>query len=211
MLIGGAEDKVRDKLILSRFATFAGGPDGHVAVIATASSLGDVATERYRELFEGLGIGRVTGLRPEERSEAEAPELAAALHDATAIFLTGGNQLRLSSVVAGTHLADAIHRAHDRGAVLAGDVRRRERDGDAHDGVRPCGRDPQATDGTARRRARRAAGRRDRPTLRAARPVRQAAGRDRAVAVVARHRSGRGHERDRLRRIERWRSSARAP
>ena len=37
MLIGGAEDKVRDKLILSRFATFAGGPDGHVAVIATAS------------------------------------------------------------------------------------------------------------------------------------------------------------------------------
>jgi len=54
MLIGGAEDKVRDKLILSRFATFAGGPDGHVAVIATASSLGDVATERYRELFEAL-------------------------------------------------------------------------------------------------------------------------------------------------------------
>ena len=26
MLIGGAEDKVRDKLILSRFAAFAGGP-----------------------------------------------------------------------------------------------------------------------------------------------------------------------------------------
>ena len=34
MLIGGAEDKVRDKLILSRFATFAGGPEGHVVVIA---------------------------------------------------------------------------------------------------------------------------------------------------------------------------------
>ena len=73
MLIGGAEDKVRDKLILSRFAAFAGGPDGHVVVIATASSLGDVATERYRELFGDLGIGRVTGLRPEERSEAEDP------------------------------------------------------------------------------------------------------------------------------------------
>ena len=73
MLIGGAEDKVRDKLILSRFATFAGGPEGHVVVIATASSLGEIANERYRELFEGLGIGRVTGLRPEERSEAEDP------------------------------------------------------------------------------------------------------------------------------------------
>jgi cyanophycinase len=120
MLIGGAEDKVRDKVILSRFATFAGGSDGHVVVVATASSLGEVANERYRELFEGLGIGRVTGLRPEERSEAEEPELAASLNDATAVFLTGGNQLRLSSVVAGTRLADAILRAHDRGAVLAG-------------------------------------------------------------------------------------------
>ena len=120
MLIGGAEDKVRDKLILSRFAAFAGGPDGHVVVIATASSLGDVATERYRELFGDLGIGRVTGLRPEERAEAEDPGPAETLSDATAVFLTGGNQLRLSSVVAGTRLADAIHRAHDRGAVLAG-------------------------------------------------------------------------------------------
>jgi cyanophycinase len=120
MLIGGAEDKVRDRLILSRFAKFSGGSAGHVVVVATASSLGDLATERYRELFGSLGIGRVTGLRPEERSEAEDASLAGVLSDATAVFLTGGNQLRLSSVVAGTRLADAIHRAHDRGAVLAG-------------------------------------------------------------------------------------------
>lgn len=120
MLIGGAEDKVRDRVILSRFSEFAGGADGHVVVVATASSLGDLATERYRELFSDLGIGRVTGLRPEERSEAERPEPATELADATAVFLTGGNQLRLSSVVAGTRLADAIHLAHDRGAVLAG-------------------------------------------------------------------------------------------
>ncbi|HET7236331.1 MAG TPA: cyanophycinase [Actinomycetota bacterium] len=120
MLIGGAEDKVRDKVILSRFAAFAGGSDGHVVVISTASSLGEAATERYRELFTGFGVGGITGINPEERAEAQAPELAAALADATGVFLTGGNQLRLSSVVAGTGLADAIHRAHDRGAVLAG-------------------------------------------------------------------------------------------
>jgi len=120
MLIGGAEDKVRDKVILSRFVGLAGGRDGHVVVISTASSLGDEATERYRELFGGLGIGRVTGLRPEERSQAEDPEAARALAEATAVFLTGGNQLRLSSAISGTGLADAIHRAQDRGAVLAG-------------------------------------------------------------------------------------------
>ncbi|MGH2488818.1 MAG: hypothetical protein ACRDFR_04290, partial [Candidatus Limnocylindria bacterium] len=45
MLIGGAEDKRRDKAILSRFAQFAGGVGASVVVISTASSLGDVATE----------------------------------------------------------------------------------------------------------------------------------------------------------------------
>ncbi len=120
MLIGGAEDRFRDKVILSRFAAFTGGTSGHVVVISTASSLGDLATERYRELFEELGIGRVTGLRPEERSHADEPSAGAVLSDATGVFLTGGNQLRLSTVVTGTRLADAIHKAHDRGAVIAG-------------------------------------------------------------------------------------------
>jgi cyanophycinase len=120
MLIGGAEDKIRDKVILARFAEAARGTEGHVVVISTASSLGDLATERYRELLTGLGIGRVTGLRPEERSQAHDPDAARALSDATGVFLTGGNQLRLSSVVAGTRLADAIHLANDRGAVVAG-------------------------------------------------------------------------------------------
>jgi cyanophycinase len=120
MLIGGAEDKVRDRVILSRFASFAGGRHGHVVVVSTASSLGELATERYRELFGELGIGDISGVRPEERAEAEDPDLAARLATATGVFLTGGNQLRLSSVVSGTRLADAIHRAHDRGAVIAG-------------------------------------------------------------------------------------------
>ena len=120
MVIGGAEDKLRDKVILSRFARFAGGPGGHVVVISTASSLGDLATESYRELFEGLGIGRVTGLRPEERAEADDPQVTAALGDATGVFLTGGNQSKLAQVVAGTRLADALFLAHDRGVVIGG-------------------------------------------------------------------------------------------
>ncbi len=120
MVIGGAEDHLRDKVILSRFAKLAGGPDGHVAVISTASSLGDRATEMYRELFTGLGIGHVSGLRPEEREQADDPAAASILRDATGVFLTGGNQLRLASVVAGTRLGQALFLAHDRGVVLAG-------------------------------------------------------------------------------------------
>jgi cyanophycinase len=120
MVIGGAEDRIRDKVILARFSAFAGGADGHVVVISTASSLGDEATEAYRQLFTGLGIGRVSGLGPDDRADADDPEAARALADATGVFLTGGNQSRLTQVVAGTRLGDALANANDRGAVLAG-------------------------------------------------------------------------------------------
>jgi len=118
MVIGGAEDKLRHKAVLTRFARFAGGADGHVVVIPTASSLGNEATQIYRDLFTGLGIGRVSGLRPEERAEANDPAVTKVLAEATGIFLTGGNQSRLTQVVGGTKLADALLLAHDRAMAI---------------------------------------------------------------------------------------------
>ena len=120
ILIGGAEDKRRDRVILARFVELAGGADAQIVVVSTASTLGDRATEAYRALFRELGAGQVRGIRPLHREEANDAEVVSALAEATGIFLTGGNQLRLVSVVAGTRLVDAIHRAQDRGAVIAG-------------------------------------------------------------------------------------------
>jgi cyanophycinase len=120
MLIGGAEDKLKDRVILQRFVDLAGGSGGHIVVVSTASSLGDEATDFYRMLFQQMGAGRVSGLRPLTRDEANKPEMAEALADATGVFLTGGNQLRLSSVVGGTTLGSALLDAHERGTVIAG-------------------------------------------------------------------------------------------
>ncbi len=120
MLIGGAEDKLTARLILSRFVKLAGGADADIVVVSTASMLGDATTETYRTIFTELGVPHVTGVRPEDRAEAESPDIAAALAKATGVFLTGGNQLRLTSIVAGTRLASGLHLAHDRGAVVAG-------------------------------------------------------------------------------------------
>jgi cyanophycinase len=120
MLIGGAEDRRRERHILSRFVELAGAADAHIAVIGTASSLGDRATAGYGELFTALGAGRVTGLRPVTREDSADPQTLGVLGEATGVFLTGGNQIRLTSVLAGTRLGDALARAHDRGAVVAG-------------------------------------------------------------------------------------------
>ena len=54
------------------------------------------------------------------RPQANDETAALAVRDATGIFLTGGNQLRLSSTIGGTRLADAILERFRHGAVVAG-------------------------------------------------------------------------------------------
>ncbi len=120
MIIGGAEDKLRDKVILSRFVRLAGGKQASIAVISTASSLGDAASQVYRQLFLTMGASKVTGLRPLTREEANDSGTAATVEGSTGIFLTGGNQLKLSSVIGGTKVQAALLRAHSAGVVIAG-------------------------------------------------------------------------------------------
>jgi cyanophycinase len=120
MIIGGAEDKVRDRVILGRFVELAGGSEGVVVVISTASSMGFVAGERYREIFTGLGIAEVRPLHAMTRTQANDEGYVRQVRDATGVFLTGGNQLRLSSTIGGTLLADAVLERFRHGAVVAG-------------------------------------------------------------------------------------------
>ena len=120
IIIGGAEDKVRDRVILNRFVTLAGGPDATIVVISTASSLGAEAGARYKAVFGELGVNRVRPLHAVTRPQANDESAALLLRDATGVFLTGGNQLRLASTIGGTRLADAILERFRHGAVVAG-------------------------------------------------------------------------------------------
>jgi cyanophycinase len=120
MIIGGAEDKLHKRTILKDFVAASGGQDARIAVIPTASSLGPEVVEVYDALFRRLGAAEVVAVRPESREDSHDPGLVARLAGATGIFMTGGNQLKLSALVCGTPLADAIVDAHERGVVVAG-------------------------------------------------------------------------------------------
>jgi cyanophycinase len=119
-VIGGAEDKLRKRAILRELVAAAGGPDARIAVVPTASSLGPEVVEVYEALFRREGAGEVVSVRPQSREDAHDPDLVAAIDGATGVFMTGGNQLKLSAIVCGTPLGDAIVAAHERGAVVAG-------------------------------------------------------------------------------------------
>ena len=119
MAIGGAEDKIRDKLILSAFVNLAGGPDARIAILPTASSI-EEAGERYKALFLGMGARSADVLYLPVRAAALSPDVVDALDDVTGVFLTGGNQMRLASIVAGTPVARKVRALNRAGAVVAG-------------------------------------------------------------------------------------------
>ena len=120
MVIGGAEDKVRERVILSRFVALAGGPDARICVISSASSLGPLAGEMYRRVFTELGAAEVSPIHAVNRNQANDDHAARIVRESTGVFMTGGNQLRLSSTIGGTAIAQAILERHRHGSVIAG-------------------------------------------------------------------------------------------
>ena len=62
----------------------------------------------------------MSAVRPESRDAASDPDLVGILEKATGIFMTGGNQLKLSAIICGTPVGEAILEAHRRGAVVGG-------------------------------------------------------------------------------------------
>jgi cyanophycinase len=119
LAIGGAEDKFKDKVILSRFVELAGGRDARVTIVPTASSI-EVAGERYKAIFLGLGVESADIAVISDRQNANDDRVVSLLDSATGIFLTGGNQMRLSTIMGGTRAMECILARNESGAVIAG-------------------------------------------------------------------------------------------
>jgi len=81
---------------------------------------GPLAGQLYRKVFGELGAAEVTPIHTTNRAQCSSETSVRAVEGATGIFLTGGNQLRLSSTIGGTPLAQAVVRRHREGAVAVG-------------------------------------------------------------------------------------------
>jgi cyanophycinase len=117
--IGGAEEKENDPRILKRFIELCGGADANIVVIPTASQLADTGP-RYEKLFTELGAGEVGVLDFDMRRDTEEKNRLERLDQATGIFFTGGNQLRLSTMLGGTPVAQRIRALNASGVHVGG-------------------------------------------------------------------------------------------
>jgi cyanophycinase len=118
IIIGGHEEKVGDRLILRAVAARAG--DGALVVVTAASNLPGELWGDYEPVFRDLGVREVRHLHVDNRAEAADPERLAAFDGATAVFFTGGNQLKLTSQLGDTPIDHRVRALYAAGGCVAG-------------------------------------------------------------------------------------------
>ena len=117
--IGGAENKENDPRILQRFVDLSGGERADIVVIPTASRTHETG-RRYEQLFRDLGAARVAVMDFDTRRDCQEPRRLERLEQASGIFFTGGNQLRLTTLLGGTPVAKLIRTRNAHGVTVGG-------------------------------------------------------------------------------------------
>ncbi|HEX9472913.1 MAG TPA: cyanophycinase [Steroidobacteraceae bacterium] len=117
--IGGAENKENDQHILERFVQTSGGERADIVVIPTASRMHETGA-RYEQLFRELGAERVAVMDFDTRRDCQESGRLRRLEEASGIFFTGGNQLRLTTLLGGTPVARLIRQRNAHGVTVGG-------------------------------------------------------------------------------------------
>jgi len=118
IIIGGHEDHDGERVILKEVAKHV--RDGKLVLATVASHEPEGYLEKYQRSFGDLGIPHVTELYIEERDQATSEDKLAGLRDVGAVFFSGGDQLRITSLIGDTPIDEHVHEIFANGGVIAG-------------------------------------------------------------------------------------------
>ena len=108
VIIGGAEDRTSEPTVLAEFIRLAGGDRARIVVLPVASQHPEEVGGSYHEVFERLGAAEVDVVNISSRGDANAPHASSAIERATGVFFTGGNQLRITSLLGGSVIDESF-------------------------------------------------------------------------------------------------------
>jgi cyanophycinase len=121
LVIGGAEDKYNERRILKKFLELAGGEDAEVLIVPVASDFPEFAADVYTQAFRNLGVANPRVLRATSRQDVVQADVDKLLDGLTGVFITGGDQMRLVSLLGGSKLAEKLRMmVRDTDLVMAG-------------------------------------------------------------------------------------------
>ena len=84
------------------------GPNSRIEIVPTASKIPKIVGDEYAKAFRFLGAENVGVLNIVNRTECENPGVLERVRKAGIVFFTGGDQLRLTSIIGGTSLHEIL-------------------------------------------------------------------------------------------------------
>lgn len=120
LIIGGAEDKWGQSSVLKHAIDMCGGTEEKIIVLTTATQKPQEVGEEYREVFKRLGVQTIDVLNIDDRNDANNDSVAQRISGAAGIFFTGGDQLRITSILGGTKTYKALLDIYTKGKPIIG-------------------------------------------------------------------------------------------
>ncbi|MBE6054345.1 MAG: cyanophycinase [Clostridium sartagoforme] len=120
IIIGGAEDKEGDKEILKKVCNSINKEVDIILIATIATEYPEEAFRKYKKIFTGLGVKNIKGLNIEERDDSLDENNINLIKEASLIFFTGGDQLRITSLIGGTLIYDTLKEASQNGCIIVG-------------------------------------------------------------------------------------------
>lgn len=120
LIIGGAEDKWGRSSVLKHAIEMCGGVQSKIIVLTTATQKPQEVGQEYREVFTRLGVETMDVLNIDNRNDANNDSVAQRIFSATGVFFTGGDQLRITSILGGTKTFKALLDIYSKGVPIIG-------------------------------------------------------------------------------------------
>jgi cyanophycinase len=118
IIIGGHENKDDDPLILREVVRRVGA--GKLVVATVASSVPEKMWEDYERVFRRLGVKHLYRLDVETRDDAFSERKRQILANADAVFFTGGDQLKITTLLGASPLCERLREIYHGGGIICG-------------------------------------------------------------------------------------------
>lgn len=119
LIIGGAEDKTNGSVILKQASGMLGESDV-LTVLTTATEKPEEVGQNYLSVFRRLGVQSVQVLNISTRAEANNDAYIDKIRKSKCIFMTGGDQLRITSILGGTPAGMELKNLYTSGGIIMG-------------------------------------------------------------------------------------------
>ncbi|HEX2172785.1 MAG TPA: cyanophycinase, partial [Dehalococcoidia bacterium] len=120
IIIGGHEDKQGDQVILRAISDHAKRNRGGLLIITAATQYPKEVGAEYTKVFHELGVKDVNVLDIRAREDACRPEAIDKVRQASTLFFTGGDQMRITSQMGDSPVFRCMQERYDQGVLIAG-------------------------------------------------------------------------------------------